>query len=97
MYDETKFAVRKAFEIGKMLFSLGGDRYSVLIDTVERIKPPTRDDLSVRLEGGASLEDAIIAEMRDRYAHAAVAAGFEERHGLAMLEYAALLEELNNG
>jgi hypothetical protein len=97
MYDETKFALRKALEIGKTLFSLGGERYSILIDAVEKIRPPTRDDLSIRLEGGASLEDAIIAEMRDRYAHAAVAAGFEERHGFAMLEYAALLEELNNG
>lgn len=96
MYDETKIAIKKAFSIGKIIFSLGGKKYSVLLEAVSNIKPPTKDDLSSYLLDGKSLEDALIMEIRDRYKRAAIAAGFSEKHGIAMLEYAALLEELKD-
>ena len=94
MYDETKLAVKKAFEIGKTIFSLGGEKYSVLLKAVSGIHPPTKKDLTLHLINGSSFEDALIMEIRDRYKRAAIAAGFSEKHGIAMLEYAALLEEL---
>jgi hypothetical protein len=40
------------------------------------------------------LEDALILELKRRYKSAAISSGFTEKQGLAMLEYAAMLEEL---
>jgi len=96
MYEETKIAVKKAFEIGKIIFSLGGDKYSALLKAVSKIRPPSKDDLTSYIVDGFSLEDALIAEIKERYKRAAMEAGFTEKHGIAMLEYAALLEELKN-
>jgi len=96
MYEETKGAVRKAFEIGKVLFSMGGQRYNKLLKAVSKIKPPVKEDLSKYLIDGMILEDALIAEMRERYKSAALSAGFTEQQGIAMLEYAAMLEELKD-
>jgi len=94
MYNETKVAVRKAFEVGKLLFSIGGKKYMTLLNATSKIKPPIKEELEQYLKEGASLEDAIIKEMKKRYKDAALSAGFEAKHGVAMLEYAALLEEI---
>ena len=97
MFDETKIAVKKAFAIGKIIFSLNGKQYMKLLKAVSNIKPPTKDEISIYLLDGISLEDAIIREMRERYKTVAVSVGFKEKHGIAMLEYAAMLSELNDG
>jgi len=96
MYSETKVAVKKAFEIGKIIFSLGGERYSELLKAVSSVHPPTREELSRYLIDGVPFEDALIIEIKKRYKRAAIKAGFTERQGVAMLEYAALLKELQN-
>lgn len=96
MYEETKFAVRKAFEIGRILFSMGTDKYRELLNITLKIKPPTIKELEVYTEGGMTIEDATIEILRERYVSAALESGFTERQGLAMLEYAAMEEEMNN-
>jgi hypothetical protein len=96
MYSETKMAVKKAFEIGKIVFSLGGERYLELLKAVSSVRPPTREELSEHLINGIPLEDALIIEIKERYKRAAMKAGFTERQGVAMLEYAALLKELKD-
>jgi len=94
MYEETKQAVEKAFKIGKIIFSLGLDRYRKLFEAVNSIKYPIKKDLKQYLDDGLCLEDAIIEELKHRYKSAALSSGFTEKQGLAMLEYAAMLEEL---
>ena len=94
MYEETKKAVRKAFQIGKIIFSLGPEKYSILLKTVASVRHPSTKELQSYLDDGVCLEDALIMELKTRYKTAALRAGFTERQGLAMLEYAAMLEEL---
>lgn len=94
MYEETKKAVKKAFQVSKVIFSLGPDRYSQLLQAVGSIRYPVSNDLKPYLEDGLCLEDALITELKRRYMSAAVQAGFTKRQGIAMLEYAAMLEEL---
>lgn len=96
MYHETKIAVRKALILGRMLFGLGQERYGLLLAATSNIRPPTQDELQLYIERGYSMEDAMIAELQDRYRNAAVAAGFAENYGLAMLEYAAMEQELKS-
>ena len=96
MFDETKIVLEKAFKIGKILFSLGGERYSLLLKATSAIKPPTRDELTKYIINGISLEEAIAIEMKNRYKEAALSAGFDEKHGIAMLEYAVLLQEMRD-
>jgi hypothetical protein len=94
MYDETKKAVEKAFQIGKVIFGLGKERYGQLLKAVSSVRHPSNKDLKPYLNDGLCLEDALIVELKRRYKSAALQAGFTERQGLAMLEYAAMLEEL---
>lgn len=94
MYNETKIAVRKAFDIGRTLFFMGPRKYKELLNITERIRPPTTKDISELVKSGMSLEDAMISLLKERYIKAAVQAGFSEEQGIAMLEYAAMLEEL---
>jgi hypothetical protein len=96
LYDETKKAVKKAFEIGRVLFSLGTEKYTILLKALSLIRPPIKSELDDYINDGMSLEEAIITEMKKRYKQAAVNSGFQERHGLAMLEYAALLDEMSD-
>lgn len=94
MYDETKKAVKKAFQIGKIIFSLGPEQYSKLLSAVSSVRHPTKKELKSYLDDGLCLEDALITELKERYKSAARRAGFTGKQGLAMLEYAAMLEEL---
>ena len=94
MYKETKTAVKKAFQLGKVIFSLETKRYNLLLNTIASVRYPTTKDLKTYISDGLSLEDAIIVELKNRYKSAALRAGFTEEQGLAMLEYAAMLEEL---
>ena len=90
MYDETKKAIIKAFDIGRILFSLGED-YNKLLNAVKEIKAPSIEEL----EFNGSVEDAIFNELRNRYIKSALKIGLKERHGIAMFEYAILLKAIN--
>ena len=96
MYEETKIAIKKAFEIGRELFLMGAQKYTELLAATSRVRPPTIQETNVYVEDGMSLEEAIIEILRERYIQAAQDAGFTEDQGLAMLEYAAMLEEMND-
>ena len=96
MYNDTKIAVRKAFALGKMLFGLGSEKYEKLFVATSKVKSPTMSELQPYVDRGYSLEDAMIAELRNRYKAAATSAGFSEKYGIAILEYSALEQELNS-
>jgi hypothetical protein len=95
MDKETKLLIRKAFSIGKILFSLSPQKYAELRDAVQKVSPPKREDIGILMEN-RSLEDAIILDIKTRYAAAAVLVGLTEKHGIAMLEYATLSKEIED-
>ena len=68
--------------------------YDKLRVAVSKINFPTSEELSEYMEEGLSIEDAILEEMKDRYSNAAKLAGFTRDQGLAMLQYAILLQEV---
>ena len=94
MYNETKLAVKKAFEIAKTIFGLGSERYVKLVKAVSKVQFPTDRELKVYLAEGLCLEDAKGLELKKRYECAAVDAGFTRKQGFAMLKYAAILKEI---
>lgn len=96
MYNETKLAVKKAFDISKRLFFMGYENYMKLLNATAEVVLPTEEDLSSFIESGLSMEDAVIAYLREKYKEVAVSIGFTEDQGLAILEYAAMLEEIKN-
>ena len=96
MFDETKTAVRKAFEIGKTLFTMGPKRYDELLKLTSRIRPPSIEELELYVEGkGLSLEEAYIVALKKQYSDVSTKNGFTKQQGIAMLEYAALEAELS--
>ena len=96
MFEETKTAVLKAFEVGKVLFKMGAEKYNKLLEATIKIKPPTIEELEVYIEGGMVMEDAMIEVLKERYVEAALNAGFTKEQGLAMLSYAAMMEEIDD-
>ena len=94
MYEETKLAVRKAFEISKLLFSMGS-KYSKLVDATLNIKVPTEEEVKHLISDKITLDKAIIIELKNRYKIAAKAAGFDEKYGIALLEYISLHKEMS--
>lgn len=96
MFEETKLAIKKSFKIGRILFFMGPKRYGELLSAVSRVKPPTMQDINTYVEDGWSMEDAMIDILRNRYKQIAIENGFTEQQGLAMLEYAAMLEEIKD-
>lgn len=110
MWPETKEAVRRAFWICEMLWNLPDDAYGRLLRETGAVRFPTKaemrkivlDDLagkSVTLaddEVRVLAEDRIIAELKAGYAAAGERAGLTADHGLAMLEYVAMLKELED-
>ena len=94
MYNETRRAVRRAFDIGKVIFSLSEEDFENLVDATNKIPPPTKEQLHSLMSKDISFEDAVGVWLRKAYAQAAFGIGLKEEHGLAMLAYAALLKEL---
>lgn len=94
MYNETKIALRKAFEVSRTLFFMGPRKYSVLLNATSSIKPPSKKELEEYMCKGRSLEEAMEIVLKEKYRRASVSAGFTEEQGIAMLEYAAMLEEI---
>lgn len=96
MYDETKKAINKTLLLTKKLYFLGEDRYNELVGAVNNISEISPDEINNLITAGYSLDDAILNILKQKYINAAVSKGFDEEYGLLMLEFAALLEELNN-
>lgn len=94
MFDETRRAVRRALDLGKVLFSLGPERFERLVITTRKINPPCKEDIDKFIQRGMSFEDAVAAWFVEAYSNAAVNAGFTKEQGRAMLAYAALLKDL---
>lgn len=84
------------------------EEYDSLLEATNAVAFPDRCEISARLRERfkdemlgedelARLVDAeLIEELRTRYSDAAVDAGFDAEHGLAMLEYAAILRDLED-
>ena len=96
MYDETKKAVNKAFDIGKILFSLGTQKYNDLLQETKKINLPQPEELIERVKSGERPQTVLIEELRNRYIQAARRVELSEKYGIAMLEYAAMLKEIRN-
>lgn len=108
MYQETKEAVKRTLRICRILWGMDQDEYDSLLDATNAVVFPDRNEIAARLrerfkdemlgdEELARLVDAeLIEELRARYSDAAVDAGFDAEHGLAMLEYAAILRDLED-
>ena len=94
MYNETKIAVKKAFEIGSILFSMRREEYKRLVKVTSEIKFPTDVEIKPYIDNGYNKEDAISILLRNRYKEIAVKNGFTEQQGIAILNYAAMLEEI---
>jgi hypothetical protein len=94
MYNETKIALRKAFEISKTLFFIGPRKYSILLNATSSIGPPSKKELEEYTNKGKTLEEAVKIVIKEKYRRAAISAGFTKDQGIAMLEYAAMLEEI---
>ena len=94
MYDETKKAIKKAFKIGKLIFGIGPEKYNILFEATNNVKCPSHKELKHYIDEGLCFEDALVMELKKRYIEAARQAGFNKKYGLAMLEYAAMMEEV---
>lgn len=95
MYNETKDAIKKAFKIGYILFSMG-DKYKKLLEIVDKIRPPSMEEINENYREGINIEEIIVDLLKEKYKSAAISAGFTEEQGLAMLEYVSILEELDD-
>ena len=93
MTEDTKTAVKKAFNIGKIIFSLSIERYNKLLKLIEMVNFPTNEELNHNLKDNLTSEDVLILELKNRCANIAKANGFDGEQGIAMLEYAAILED----
>lgn len=108
MYPETKEAVRRAMRVCQILWSMDPEEYVRLLEATDAVPFPTKEEIGLRLrerfkdevigeEEFARLVDAeLVEELRTRYSDAAVDAGFDAEQGLAMLEYAAILRDLDD-
>lgn len=92
MYEETKRAVIKALKVGEILFSMKKEDFNRLISATSKIIPPSKTEIE-EFEG-LSFEDAMVFLLKERYVSSAISNGFTEEQGLAMLEYACLLNEI---
>jgi hypothetical protein len=94
MFDETRRSIRRALDLGKILFSLGPERFERLVSATSKIKSPTKEDLDNLMKSGISLEEAVGTWFMEAYSNAAMADGFTKEQGKAMLSYAAMLKDL---
>jgi hypothetical protein len=108
MYPETKEAVRRAMGVCRVLWSMDPEDYVRLLEATDAVDFPSRAAIEAGLrdkfrdevigdEDFARLVDAAILEdLKTRYSDAATEAGFEAEQGLAMLEYAAIMRDLED-
>ncbi len=96
MFDETRRVVRRAIDLGKVLFSLGPERFERLVVATRQVMLPHREEIDKLTQSGMSFEEAVAAWFMEAYSNAAVSAGFTKEQGRAMLAYAALLKDLES-
>ena len=98
MTNETRQAVQKAFEIGKVLFRMGPANFNELASITNKIPQPTKAQLRACMETyELGPEEAMAKWFQKMYAATAVKSGFTKDQGEAMLVYAAMLKEIKNG
>lgn len=106
MYPETKRAVRRVLRICDTLWSLEPENYHRLLAATDAVKLPGRPDAVKRAqaslgegcdpdEASRLADDILVKELKRRYIEAAEEAGFDQEHGIAMLEYATILMDLD--
>jgi len=108
MYPETKEAVRRAMRVCRILWGMDPEEYDRLLKETDAIEFPSRSEITERLHdrfrdeviGGeefANLVEAeLVGELKTKYSKAASDAGLDPEQGLAMLEYAAILRDLED-
>lgn len=108
MYSETKEAVKRAINVCQILFSMDFEDYTMLLEATNLVNFPTREEVLKSLcerfkdeiidekELSHLVDAELIEELKNRYSEAAVDAGFTTEQGLAMLEYAAILKDLED-
>lgn len=94
MYEETKKAVRKAFELAKLLYSIDYNLYIKLYEQALKIPMPTEEEVISMVSEKIPIEKAITIELRNRYKQVAINLGLNEKYGIAFLEYIALHKEM---
>ena len=109
MYPETKEAIRRTLQVCQILWSMDVYEYIRLLEITDKIEFPNRHSIAVSLqekfkdevisneEFERLIDAALIEELRIKYSEAAIEAGFDAGQGLAMLEYAAILRDLEDG
>ena len=106
MFAETKEAVRRTIQVCQVLFSMDPDDYGRLLEVTNSITFPDRNEVAKVLRGKFKdeviseeefvglIDAALVEELQTKYSDAAVEAGFDAEQGLAMLEYAAIIKDL---
>lgn len=105
MYPETKRAVRRVLRVCEILWGLPPDEYQCLLAATDAIELPDRPSIVKHAQAllgneadpdevGRAADDMLLKELKRRYAAAAEGAGFDCEHGLAMLEYATILMDI---
>jgi hypothetical protein len=109
MYPETKEAVRRTLRVCQILWSMDDCEYIRLLEATDKIEFPNRHGIAVNLQEKFKdevinneefehlVDAALIEELRIKYSEVAIEAGFDAEQGLAMLEYAAILRDLEDG
>lgn len=108
MYPETKRAVRRVLRVCEILWGLPPDEYQRLLAATDAVDLPNRPAIVKRAEAilgseadpdevERAADDMLLKELKKRYAAAAENAGFDREHGLAMLEYATILMDMDEG
>lgn len=102
-----KRAVRRVLSICETLWQLPADEYRRLLAATDAVDMPSRTEAEARAAAAmaedageeavrCAADDIMLEELKRRYAEAAEKAGFERRHGLAMLEYATMLMDIGS-
>lgn len=98
MRGDVRDALRRALWACTTLVSLPYEEQSRLLRATAAAKIPAASEVRKRLRARGQDEegwqDAFADGVRKAYVEAAVAAGFSEEHGLAVLEYSAILQEI---
>lgn len=108
MYPETKEAVRRTLRICRLLWGLDREDYDELMRATGDLRFPDRSQVAARLrerfkdevigdeEFAQLVEAEILEELKTIYSDAALEIGLDAEHGLAMLEYAAIMRDLED-
>ena len=96
MYNETKIAIKVAFKIGKILFSMSPSDYQKLLESTNNVIEPTPEDLEIHIKAGIKYGEAFRQELQNRYVKAANDSGLEDKYGIAIMKYVAMIREIND-